>query len=76
MVKIRRDSSGSPFNRLFYKRLAVMQFVLIVNLGYAHTSIVATGTANYTVGEVFPIMQQLDTIEKDVTLSAPKFEIE
>jgi len=36
-------------------------------------AIVASGNANYTVGEVFPIMQQIKK-EKKVSLSVPKFE--
>jgi len=37
------------------------------------SSIVASGCATYTVGETFPIMQQIEK-EKSVSLSAPKFE--
>ena len=39
------------------------------------SSIVARGCATYTVGETFPIMQQLDTVV-EVNLSVPKYEIE
>lgn len=37
------------------------------------SSIIASGYATYTVGETFPIMQN---IKKDVSLSVPKYTIE
>jgi len=37
------------------------------------SAIIASGSATYTVGEIFPIMQQIEK-EKSVSLSAPKFE--
>ena len=43
---------------------------------FGQLSIVASGNENYTIGETFPIMQQLDTIEKEVSLGVPKYEIE
>jgi hypothetical protein len=36
------------------------------------SSIIASGTATYTVGEVFPIMQ---TVQKEVSLGVPTFEL-
>jgi len=36
-------------------------------------SIIASGNANYTVGEIFPIMQTVQQ-EKLIPLSVPKFE--
>jgi hypothetical protein len=40
----------------------------------AQNSIVAAGNQTETFGEVFPIMQQLDTIVEDVSLGVPKYE--
>jgi len=40
----------------------------------AQESIVASGTDTYTIGEMFPIMQQ-DMKQKEVSLSVPKYEI-
>jgi len=37
------------------------------------TAIIASGNANYTVGEVFPIMQTVQQ-EKLIPLNVPKFE--
>jgi len=37
------------------------------------SAIIASGSATYTVGETFPIMQQIEK-EKAVSLSVPKFE--
>jgi len=37
------------------------------------SAIIASGSATYTVGETFPIMQQVEK-EKSVSLSVPKFE--
>jgi len=37
------------------------------------SAIIASGSATYTVGETFPIMQQIEK-EKSVSLSVPKFE--
>lgn len=39
------------------------------------SSIVASGCANYTVGEVFHIMQQ-DLKQKEISLSVPTYTIE
>ena len=46
-----------------------MGFSLII----LQASIIASGNANYTVGEVFPIMQTVQQ-EKSVPLNVPKFE--
>jgi len=37
------------------------------------SAIIASGSATYTVGEAFPIMQQIEK-EKSLSLSVPKFE--
>jgi len=50
--------------------------ILFTSIAFAQSSIVASGTNAYTIGETFPIMQQLDTIEKEVSLSIPKYEME
>ena len=72
-MEIRNNRNSNPFNRIFYKGFAIVQFVLISNLS-AQSSIVASGNETYTIGEVFPIMQTIQE-EKEVTLSTPKFEI-
>jgi len=50
--------------------------ILFTSITFAQSSIVASGTNTYTIGETFPIMQQLDTIAEEVSLSVPKYEIE
>ena len=54
-----------------------MLFSFAVN---AQSGIVAAGKTenniSYTIGETFPIMQQVDMIEKEVSLGVPKYEIE
>jgi len=47
---------------------------LFTTILFAQSSIVASGSSNITIGEVFPIMQTIQE-EKEVTLSTPKFEI-
>lgn len=43
---------------------------------FAQSSIVVSGTKDYTAGETFPIMQTVDTVEKkEVSLGVPKYEI-
>jgi hypothetical protein len=49
--------------------------LLFTTLSIAQSSIVASGSSNITIGEVFPIMQQVDTIV-EVSLSVPKYEVE
>lgn len=48
--------------------------ILFTTLSFSQSSIVASGNKAYTVGETFPIMQQIDTIV-EVSLSVPKFEV-
>jgi len=50
--------------------------ILFTSITFAQSSIVASGTNTYTIGETFPIMQQVDTIVEEVSLSVPKYEIE
>ena len=49
--------------------------ILFTTITFAQSSIVASGSSNITIGEVFPIMQQVDTIV-EVSLSVPKYEVE
>ena len=49
--------------------------LLFTSLSFGQASIVAAGNENETIGEVFPIMQTVDTIVQ-VSLSVPKYEIE
>jgi hypothetical protein len=48
-------------------------FLLFINLSYCQSSIIASGSKEYTIGETFPIMQQVEKIEE--TLGVPKFEL-
>jgi len=48
--------------------------LILFNISYCQSSIVASGSSNITIGEIFPIMQTIEE-EKEVTLSTPKFEI-
>ena len=47
--------------------------LLFVNISIAQKSIVAAGNQSETIGEVFPVMQQVDTIV-EVSLGVPKYE--
>jgi len=49
--------------------------ILLTTLTFAQSSIVASGNSNITIGEVFPIMQQVDTIVEEVSLGTPTFEV-
>lgn len=48
--------------------------LLFTTVCFGQSSIVASGNSNVTIGEVFPIMQQIQE-EKEVSLGTPKFEI-
>lgn len=41
---------------------------------FSQIAIVASGTNDYTIGETFPIMQQVVKVE-EVSLGVPKFEV-
>jgi len=47
--------------------------LLFTSIAFAQSSIVAGGSSNITIGEIFPIMQTIEE-EKEVSLSVPKFE--
>ena len=49
--------------------------LLFTTLSYSQNSIVAAGNKTETFGEVFPIMQQVDTLVNEVTLGTPTFEL-
>ena len=49
--------------------------ILFTTLTFGQSSIVAAGNETYTIGETFPIMQQVDIIV-EVSLGVPKYEIE
>jgi len=48
--------------------------ILSTTICFAQSSIVASGNSTYTVGEVFPIMQQ-DIKPNEVSLGVPTFEV-
>jgi len=52
-----------------------MKFLILLfsTIIFAQSNIVTSGTSDYTVGEIFPIMQQ-DAKQKEVVLSVPKYE--
>ncbi len=54
------------------KLLIILLFTTIL---FAQESIVVAGNKSETIGETFPIMQQVDTIV-EVSLSVPKYEVE
>ena len=54
--------------------MKLLILLLFVNFSIAQNSIVAAGNQTETFGEVFPIMQQVDTIVVEVSLSVPKYE--
>ena len=49
--------------------------ILFTSICFAQSSIVASGSENYTIGETFPIMQSVDTIVEEVSLGVPKWEV-
>jgi len=48
--------------------------LLFTSLSFSQSNFIAAGKENFTVGETFPIMQQVDTII-EVNLGVPKFEL-
>lgn len=54
--------------------MKLLTLLLFTTISFAQSSIVASGNEAYTVGETFPIMQQVDTLV-EVSLSVPKFEV-
>ena len=58
------------------KSITTVVFVLFFTLlSFGQNSIVTAGNENYTIGETFPIMQQVDTIVNEVSLGVPTFEL-
>lgn len=54
--------------------MKLITILLFTTILLGQNSIVASGSSNITIGEVFPIMQTIEE-ENEVTLSTPKFEI-
>ena len=48
--------------------------LLLTSISFGQSSIVAAGHNSYTIGEVIPVMQQVDTLIQ-VSLGVPKYEI-
>lgn len=61
-----------------YKIIVIMKttiaLFLFSLLSFGQSAVVAAGNQTETIGEVFPIMQQLDTVI-EVRLGTPKFEV-
>jgi len=55
------------------KKILVLLMVSLMPYCFSQSSIVASGTDAYTIGETFPIMQT-DLKNKEVSLSIPKYE--
>ena len=53
--------------------MKLLILILFTNISIAQNSIVSGGNNNETFGEVFPIMQSVDTIV-EVSLGIPTFE--
>ena len=64
--------------KVFLQKNRKYSFMILffVNVSFGQNSIVAAANENETFGEVFPIMQQVDTIVDEVSLGVPKYEIE
>jgi len=64
--------------KVFLQKNRRYSFMILffVNVSFGQNSIVAAANENETFGEVFPIMQQVDTIVDEVSLGVPKYEIE
>jgi len=58
------------------KSITTAVFVLFFTLlSFGQNSIVTAGNETETIGETFPIMQQVDTIINEVSLGVPTFEL-
>ena len=55
-----------------YRKIAIL--LLFTSLSFGQSSIVAAGNETHTIGETFPIMQQVDTLVQ-VSLSVPKWDV-
>ena len=74
---LRRSIISDELIEQYKKDLLTLTTVLLfTTLSFGQTVIVPAGNDKETFGEVFPLMQQLDTIEKEVSLGVPKYEIE
>lgn len=76
---LKKRSTYTLLTSLHLAILNLKKIVLVLFISvscYSQTSIVSAGNKNETFGEVFPLIQQLDTIESEVPLGVPKFEVE
>ena len=74
---LRRSIISDELIEQYKKDLLTLTTVLLFTIvSFGQTVIVPAGNDKETFGEVFPLMQQLDTIEKEVSLGVPKYEIE
>ena len=74
---LRRSIISDELIEQYKKDLLTLTTVLLfTTVSFGQTVIVPAGNDKETFGEVFPLMQQLDTIEKEVSLGVPKYEIE
>lgn len=48
--------------------------LLFTSFSFGQRNVVASGHSGYTVGETFPILQQVDTVIQ-VNLAVPRFEL-
>ena len=55
--------------------MKILILLLFTTILFSQNSIVTAGNENYTIGETFPIMQQVDTIINEVSLGTPTFEL-
>lgn len=53
--------------------MKLLILLLFTTIAFGQNSIVVSGNENYTIGETFPIMQQVDTII-EVSLGVPSYE--
>lgn len=74
IVKMYKENYKLGFKHgMMMKPIAMI--LLFTSLSFGQSATIAAGNATETMGEVFPIMQQVDTIVS-VSLGVPKYEIE
>ena len=54
----------------------IAMLLLFTSLSFGQSAIIAAGNQTETIGETFPLMQQLDTVINEVSLGVPKYDFE
>lgn len=75
VVKMYKEQYKLGFKHGMMMKPIAMLLLLFTSLSFGQSATIAAGNEAETMGEVFPIMQQVDTIVS-VSLGVPKYEIE